>query len=50
MADPYVEIIGLVKDDMTVKALTSINLGKSLGELLFSWRVELLIWQKADWK
>ena len=28
--DPYVEIIGTVKDDLTVRALTSINLGTSL--------------------
>jgi hypothetical protein len=33
MADPFVEIIGTVKEDNTVKALTSINLGKTLGEL-----------------
>lgn len=33
LADDFVEIIGLVKDDMTVKALTSIPLGKTLGEL-----------------
>lgn len=31
MEDPYVEIIGTVREDGTVKALTSINLGKSLG-------------------
>lgn len=28
--DPYVEIIGNVKDDLTIKALTNINLGKAL--------------------
>lgn len=28
--DGYVEIIGTVKDDLTVRALTSIDLGKSL--------------------
>ncbi|RSH88075.1 uncharacterized protein EHS24_000602 [Apiotrichum porosum] len=28
--DTYVEIIGSVKDDLTVKALTSINLGNTL--------------------
>jgi len=32
IADTYVEIIGMVKDDKTVKALTSINLGNTLGE------------------
>jgi replication factor A3 len=31
MSDKFVEIIGNVKDDMTIKALTSINLGDSLG-------------------
>ena len=31
MSDKFVEIIGNVKDDMTIKALTSINLGNSLG-------------------
>lgn len=29
--DPYVEIIGSVKEDNTLRALTSINMGKSLG-------------------
>lgn len=28
--DSYVEIIGTVKDDLTVRALTSINLGPKL--------------------
>jgi replication factor A3 len=32
IADTYVEIIGNVKDDLTVKALTSINMGSKLGE------------------
>jgi hypothetical protein len=32
MEDLYVEIIGSVKEDLTVKALTSINLGKQLGQ------------------
>lgn len=36
--DPYVEIIGNVKDDLTIKALTNINLGKNLGEALSSHR------------
>ena len=30
--DAYVEIIGMVKDDLTIKALTYINLGSTLGE------------------
>jgi hypothetical protein len=29
--DPYVEIIGTIKEDRTIKALTSINMGKNLG-------------------
>jgi hypothetical protein len=29
--DPYVEIIGTVKDDLSVKALTSVNMGKDLS-------------------
>jgi replication factor A3 len=29
--DTYVEIIGTVKEDLTIKALTNINLGNSLG-------------------
>lgn len=33
IATKFVEIIGTVKDDNTVKALTSIPLGESLGEL-----------------
>ena len=32
IADPYVEIIGNVKDDLSVKALTSINMGSKLGK------------------
>ncbi len=32
MEDKYVEIIGMVKDDNSVKALTSINLGNNLGQ------------------
>lgn len=32
--DTYVEIIGSVKEDGSVKALTNINLGNSLGESL----------------
>jgi hypothetical protein len=32
MQNEYVEIIGMVKDDLSVKALTSINLGERLGE------------------
>jgi replication factor A3 len=37
LADGYYEIIGTVKDDLTVKALTSIELGPKLGELTASW-------------
>jgi hypothetical protein len=33
ISDAYVEIIGHVKDDLTIKALTSIGLGQTLGQL-----------------
>ncbi|KAI9638275.1 replication factor A protein 3 [Dioszegia hungarica] len=41
MADPFVEIIGTVKEDNTVKALTSINLGKTLDMKAVDQVVEL---------
>jgi len=32
ISDAYIEIIGNVKEDLTVKALTSIGLGQTLGQ------------------
>jgi hypothetical protein len=35
ISDPYVEILGKVNDDLTVKVFSSMNLGSDLGKL--SW-------------
>lgn len=32
LGDKYVEIIGTVKDDLTLKTLLGFNMGDSLGE------------------
>lgn len=34
--DPFVELIGKVNDDLTVKALTLMNIGSDFGELVSS--------------